>query len=143
MAQVCRPVRRLCRQLLLSVSRLKCLDLLRRLPEEQWIRQQDDPPGSTVGDYSTTTGSIGLQIGAQSKAIIVLLMITDALDRFRSSEGWSSGDDVSVAVLTVGANGNVDTGTATVPIEAFVLTNSGLRAGVTLEGTKVTKPTAL
>ncbi|QQK04590.1 BPSL1445 family SYLF domain-containing lipoprotein [Burkholderia anthina] len=95
--------------------------------------------GSTVGYYRTTTGSIGLQIGAQSKAIIFLFMTEDALGRFRNSEGWSVGGDASVAVLRVGANGNVDTSTATAPIEAFVLTNNGLMAGVTLEGTKVTR----
>ncbi|RDK02492.1 BPSL1445 family SYLF domain-containing lipoprotein [Paraburkholderia lacunae] len=95
--------------------------------------------GSTVGYYSTTTASIGLQIGAQSKAIIFLFMTQEALDRFRNSEGWSAGGDASVAVLKVGANGNVDTTTATAPVEAFVLTNSGLMAGVTLEGTKVTR----
>jgi lipid-binding SYLF domain-containing protein len=44
-----------------------------------------------------------------------------------------------VAVLHVGANGNIDTSTATAPVEAFVLTNSGLMACVTLEGTKVTR----
>jgi lipid-binding SYLF domain-containing protein len=95
--------------------------------------------GSTVGYYSTTTGSIGLQIGAQSKAIIFLFMTEDALARFRNSEGWSAGGDASVAVLKVGANGSIDTTTATAPVEAFVLTNSGLMAGVTLEGTKVTR----
>ncbi|WP_175795768.1 BPSL1445 family SYLF domain-containing lipoprotein [Burkholderia anthina] len=95
--------------------------------------------GSKVGYYRTTTGSIGLQIGAQSKAIIFLFMTEDALGRFRNSEGWSVGGDASVAVLRVGANGNVDTSTATAPIEAFVLTNNGLMAGVTLEGTKVTR----
>jgi lipid-binding SYLF domain-containing protein len=95
--------------------------------------------GSTIGYYSTATGSFGLQIGAQPKAIIFLLMTEDALDRFRSSEGWSAGGDASVAVLKVGANGNIDTITATAAVEAFVLTISWLTAGVTLEGTKVTK----
>ena len=56
-----------------------------------------------------------------------------------NSDGWSAGGDASVAVLKVGANGNIDSSTATGPIEAIVLTNSGLMAGVTLEGTKVTK----
>lgn len=95
--------------------------------------------GGTTGYYSTTTASIGWQIGAQSKAIIFLFMTQDSLDRFRNSEGWSVGGDASVAVLKVGANGNIDSSTATGPIQAFVLTNSGLMAGVTLEGTKVTK----
>lgn len=95
--------------------------------------------GSTVGYYSTATASFGPQIGAQSKAIVFLFMTRDALDRFRNSEGWAVGGDASVAVLQVGANGNIDTNTATAPVTAFVLTNSGLMAGVTLEGTKVTR----
>ncbi|GAB7544158.1 lipoprotein [Cupriavidus sp. 8B] len=99
--------------------------------------------GSTVGYYSTTTGSIGFQFGAQSKAIIFLFMTRDALDRFRNSEGWAVGGDATVAVLKVGANGNIDTNTASAPVEAFVLTNNGLMAGISLEGTKVTKLAAM
>ncbi|MCY1221285.1 hypothetical protein D3C81_930580 [compost metagenome] len=99
--------------------------------------------GTTVGYYSTTTGSIGFQFGAQSKALIFLFMTRDALDRFRDSEGWAVGGDATVAVLKVGANGNIDSNTASAPVEAFVLTNSGLMAGVSLEGTKVSKLAAL
>ena len=95
--------------------------------------------GKSVGYYSTASASVGLQAGAQSKAIVFLFMTADALDRFRSSEGWSAGADASVAVLKVGANGNVDTGTATGKINAFVLTNGGLMAGATVDGTKVTR----
>ena len=95
--------------------------------------------GQTVGYYSTAGGSFGLQIGAQSKAIIFLFMTQEALDRFRNSEGWAAGVDATVAVVKVGANGNIDTSTATAPVEAFVLTNAGLMAGVSLEGTKVTR----
>ena len=95
--------------------------------------------GKSVGYYSTASASVGLQAGAQSKAIVFLFMTADALDRFRSSEGWSAGADASVAVLKVGANGDVDTGTATGQINAFVLTNGGLMAGATVDGTKMTR----
>lgn len=95
--------------------------------------------GHTVGYYSTTSASVGLQIGAQSKAIVFLFMTQDALDKFRSSKGWSAGADASVAVLKVGANGQIDTASAPAPVEAFVLTNSGLMANLSLEGTKVTR----
>jgi len=95
--------------------------------------------GGTVGYYSTTSASIGLQAGAQSKAIIFLFMTQDSLDTFRNRDGWSAGADASVAVLKLGANGAVDTSTATSPVEAFVLTNGGLMAGVSLEGTKVSR----
>jgi lipid-binding SYLF domain-containing protein len=95
--------------------------------------------GSTVGYYSTISGSFGLQAGAQSKAIIFLFMTQDALDKFRSSDGWSVGADASVALVKMGANGAVDSTTATAPVEVFILTNAGLMADVSLAGTKVSK----
>jgi len=95
--------------------------------------------GRTTGYYSTVAGSFGLQIGAQSKAIIFAFMNPVALDAFTNSQGWSAGADATVALVTVGANGNVDTSTATSPVEAFVLTNAGLMAGVSLEGVKVSR----
>jgi lipid-binding SYLF domain-containing protein len=95
--------------------------------------------GQTTGYYSTVAGSFGLQIGAQSKALVFLFMTQEALDEFLRSQGWAAGADATVAVLKVGANGAVDTSTATSPVEAFVLTNGGLMAGVSLEGTKVSR----
>ncbi len=95
--------------------------------------------GQTSGYYSLTAASFGLQIGAQSKAIIMLFMTQEALDGFTSSQGWAAGVDATVAVLRVGANGNVDTSTATSPVEAFVLTNAELMAGVSLEGSKISR----
>ncbi len=95
--------------------------------------------GSSVGYYSTISGSFGLQAGAQSKAIIFLFMTQDALDGFRNSDGWSVGGDASVALVKVGANGVIDTTTATAPVEVFVLTNAGLMGDLSLAGTKVTR----
>lgn len=95
--------------------------------------------GSTVGYYSTTSGSFGLTAGAQSKALIFLFMTQDALDNFRNSDGWSAGADASVALVRVGANGKIDTTTATKPVQAIVLTNAGLMADASLQGTKVSR----
>ncbi|AIO34452.1 YSC84-related protein [Burkholderia pseudomultivorans] len=95
--------------------------------------------GSTVGYYNTSSLSVGLQAGAQSKAIVFLFMTQDALDSFRKSDGWSAGADASVAVVKVGANGAVDTTTATAPVEVLVLTNAGLMGDLSVNGTKVTK----
>jgi lipid-binding SYLF domain-containing protein len=95
--------------------------------------------GKSVGYYSTVSGSFGFQAGAQSKAIILLFMTRDAFDSFRNSDGWSVGGEGSVALVKVGANGVVDTITATAPVEVFVLTNAGLMGGVSLSGTKVSR----
>lgn len=93
----------------------------------------------TTGYYNTTSLSVGLQAGAQSKAVVFLFMTKAALDSFRMSSGWSAGADASVAVVKVGANGSVDTTTATAPVEVVVLTNAGLMGDLSVDGTKVSK----
>ncbi|MDQ3058956.1 MAG: YSC84-related protein [Pseudomonadota bacterium] len=95
--------------------------------------------GRTVDYYSTASASFGLQIGAQSKTVIFLFMTQEALDKFRRSEGWTAGVDASVAVIKAGVNGDVDLNTVTQPVNVFVMTNKGLMANLTIEGTKVTR----
>lgn len=91
------------------------------------------------GYYSTTAGSIGFQAGAQSKAVVVLFMTQDSLDKFRRSEGYTVGADATVALANIGANGNIDSNTVQQPIIGFVTTNGGLIAGVSLQGAKISK----
>lgn len=95
--------------------------------------------GVDAGYYSTTAGSVGFQAGAQSKAVVLLFMTDEALEKFRASNGWTAGVDATVAVANVGANGSIDTNTARQPIVGFVLNNAGLMAGVSLEGAKISK----
>ncbi|MCX5542709.1 MULTISPECIES: BPSL1445 family SYLF domain-containing lipoprotein [Paraburkholderia] len=95
--------------------------------------------GSTAGYYSTAAASFGLQAGVQSTAVIFLFMTQDSLDKFRNSKGWSVGGDVAVALVKVGANGQIDTRTATAPVQAIVMTNTGIMADASVAGTKVTK----
>lgn len=92
--------------------------------------------GQTVSYWSTTTGSVGLLAGAQSKALFVLFMTQDALDRFEKSSGWTAGADGSVTLINVGASANVTTQTAQQPIVGYVLTNAGLMANLSLDGTR-------
>jgi lipid-binding SYLF domain-containing protein len=95
--------------------------------------------GRFAGYYRTTTGSFGWQIGAQSRALVFVFMTQDALNKFQDSKGWSAGADASVAALKLGANGAVDVNAARAPTVAFVLTNGGLMANLSVEGTKVTR----
>lgn len=91
------------------------------------------------GYYKTTTGSFGLQAGAQSKTIILVFMTQDALDKFRSSKGWTAGVDANVALFNVGADGSITTNTAQAPVAGFILTNGGLMFNVSLQGTKISR----
>ena len=89
--------------------------------------------------YSTTGASIGWQAGGQSKAVIYVFNTQEALDKFLASNGWAVGADATVAAGRIGANGSIDTTTAPAPVTSYVLTNAGLEAGVSLQGTKITK----
>jgi lipid-binding SYLF domain-containing protein len=95
--------------------------------------------GRTASFHRTTSGSWGMQIGAQSTAVFLLFMTEDALARFEASEGWSVGADASVTLVAVGANAKITTDTAQQPVIGFVLSNRGLMAGITLNGTRVTR----
>ena len=95
--------------------------------------------GRTQAYYSTTAGSIGFQAGAHSRAVIYLFTTQEALDKFRNSNGWTAGADATVAAATIGANGRIDTQTMRQPVVGFVLTNIGLEAGVSLQGSKITE----
>lgn len=95
--------------------------------------------GTTRGYYSTTAASIGWQAGGQSRAVIYVFSSQDAYNKFLNSEGWSVGADANVAVGKAGVNGAVDTTTANAPVSSYVLTNTGLEAGVSVNGAKISK----
>ena len=95
--------------------------------------------GRTTGYYSTTAGSIGLQAGGQSKAVIYVFNTREALEKFKNSKGWTAGVDATVAVGKIGANGSVDTETMKQAVSSFILTNVGLEAGAAVGAAKITQ----
>jgi lipid-binding SYLF domain-containing protein len=95
--------------------------------------------GSTVDYYSTMAASIGFQIGAQSKSIVIVFLTADALTDFRDSSGWKAGVDGSVALIEWGAGENINSTDIKEPIVGFVFNNKGLMYNLTLEGSKFTR----
>ncbi|MDH5426787.1 MAG: YSC84-related protein [Nitrospirota bacterium] len=95
--------------------------------------------GKTVDYYNTAAASFGLQFGAQAKTIVLVFVQQESLDDFRNSSGWEVGADGSVALVTVGAGGSIDSTNIKDPILAFVFGQKGLMYNLTLEGSKYTK----
>ena len=95
--------------------------------------------GKTVAYYRTTSGSVGLQLGAQAKSIVIAFMTREALDKFRKSEGWKVGVDGSVALVDVGVGKTIDTQNVKDPVVGFIFGSKGLMYNLTLEGSKFTK----
>lgn len=95
--------------------------------------------GAVLGRYNSVTASWGLQAGAQSYGYIVFLMNEEALDYIDRTDGWELGVGPTVVVVNTGVAENISTSTEKGDAFAFIFDQQGLMAGVSIEGTKITK----
>jgi lipid-binding SYLF domain-containing protein len=97
-----------------------------------------DPSGKVLGYYNMTAVSYGLQAGAQSFSQVMFLMTPAALQYLNSSQGWSVGVGPSVVVMDEGTARTMTTTTMQSDVYAFIFGQSGLMAGMGVQGQKIT-----
>lgn len=95
--------------------------------------------GATVAYYSASTGSIGLQLGAEKHSEIIMFMTPQSLAKFRGSSGWQAGADANVTLIDKGNSADIDTLVGTDPVIAFVFGQRGLMGDLSVEGSKIAK----
>ncbi len=95
--------------------------------------------GRNAGYYNTVSASFGFQLGVQARSVIIAFMTPEALEQFRRTAGWKVGVDGSVAIITVGVGGSIDTNKITSPVVGFILDPKGLMYNLTLEGSKISR----
>jgi lipid-binding SYLF domain-containing protein len=96
--------------------------------------------GSKVVDYyNTVTGSWGLQIGGQSYSYVVFLMTDNAVKYVEDTKGWEIGVGPTVVVVDEGVAKNLSTSSLKDDAYAFIFSQQGLMAGVSIEGTKISR----
>lgn len=95
--------------------------------------------GRTTAYYNIIGASIGFQFGVQTRSVIIMFMTSAALAGFQSRAGFEIGVDGSVALITVGVGGMVDSNNILDPIIGFVFNNKGLMYNLTLEGSKISR----
>lgn len=96
--------------------------------------------GSKVVDYyNSITGSWGLQAGAQSYAYVVFLMTDDAVRYVENTKGWELGVGPTIVAVDEGVAKNLSTSSLKDDAYAFIFSQEGLMAGVSVEGTKISK----
>ena len=66
-------------------------------------------------------------------------LVQDALRSFRRKDGWKVGVDGSVALITLGVGGSIDTNQIRQPVIGFILDEKGLMYNLTLEGSKISR----
>lgn len=95
--------------------------------------------GKVDGYYNSVTGSWGLQAGAQSYGYAVFLMTDKAVKYLRDTKGWEIGVGPTVVVLDEGAAKNLSTSSLKDDAYAFIFNQQGLMAGISIEGTKISR----
>lgn len=94
--------------------------------------------GSQVIDYyNSVSGSWGFQIGAQTYGYAVFLMTDDAVKYIEKTKGLELGVGPTIAVVDAGVAKNISTSSLKNDAYAFIFSQQGLMAGVSIEGTKI------
>jgi len=94
--------------------------------------------GSQVIDYyNSVAGSWGVQIGAQSYGYAVFLMTDEAVSYIEKTKGWEVGVGPTVVVVDEGVAKNISSSSLKNDAYAFIFSQQGLMAGVSIEGTKI------
>jgi lipid-binding SYLF domain-containing protein len=89
--------------------------------------------------YNSLTASWGFQAGAQSYGYVVFLMSSKAVDYLHNSAGWEIGLGPTVVIVDEGVAKNLSTSTLKDDAYAFIFNQQGLMAGVSIEGTKISR----
>lgn len=96
--------------------------------------------GNQVVDYyNSFSGSWGLQAGVQSYAYAVFLMNDKAIDYINKTQGWEIGVGPTVVIVNEGVAKNLSSTTLKDDAYAFIFDQKGLMAGVSIEGTKISR----
>jgi lipid-binding SYLF domain-containing protein len=95
--------------------------------------------GRTAGYYNTTGASYGYQVGLQTFGYVLFLMDDAALQHLHDTGGWELGTGPSLVVVDEGMAKSLSTTTVQKDVYAFIFNQSGLMAGVGLQGSKITE----
>jgi lipid-binding SYLF domain-containing protein len=95
--------------------------------------------GKVLGYYTARAVSYGLQAGAQSFSEAMFLMTDAAISYLNTSDGWSVGMGPSVVVVDAGMGKSMTTTTLQSDVYAFIYGQSGLMAGLGVQGQKISK----
>jgi lipid-binding SYLF domain-containing protein len=95
--------------------------------------------GRTVGYYNIIAGTIGFQIGAQTFSQAYFFNTAEALETFRQTKGFEAGAGLTAVAADFGATGEVTSSTLQKPVVVVTWGQSGLMAGATIQGAKMTE----
>jgi lipid-binding SYLF domain-containing protein len=95
--------------------------------------------GRTTGYYNTMAASYGFQAGVQTFGYALFFMNEKALAYLDESDGWEVGVGPSIVVVDESMGKSLTSTTMSQDVYAFIFSQSGLMAGMGIQGSKITK----
>ena len=95
--------------------------------------------GKSVAYYRSLAASYGFQAGVQAFGYVLFFMDDASLGYLDNSEGWELGVGPSLVVLDSGFGKNLSTTTLQKGVYAFIFDQTGIMAGMGIQGTKITR----
>lgn len=95
--------------------------------------------GKSVAYYRSLAASYGFQAGIQAFGYVLFFMDDESVQYLNNSDGWELGVGPSLVVLDEGFGKNLSTTTLQKGVYAFIFDQTGLMAGMGIQGTKITK----
>lgn len=95
--------------------------------------------GRTTAYYNLIAASFGFQLGAQSFSQVYFFNTAEALQTFRDTKGFEAGAGLTAVAADFGAGGDITSSTLQEPVVVVTWGQSGLMAGATVEGVKMTE----
>ncbi len=97
--------------------------------------------GKTVRYYRSVAASYGLQAGVQSFGYALMFMDDASLAYLDRSDGWEIGTGPSIVIVDKGMGKSLTSTTLKSGVYAFIFGQKGLMAGISLQGSKITRIT--
>ena len=95
--------------------------------------------GYTIGYYSSTAASYGLQAGITEFGYAMFFMDDESLSYFKRSKGWEIGVGPTVVVADAAFSRSTTNATLRKGVYAFFFNQKGLMVGLGLQGSKITR----
>jgi lipid-binding SYLF domain-containing protein len=95
--------------------------------------------GKSVGYYRSFAASYGLQAGIQSFSYVMMFMDAESRAYLDRSEGWEIGVGPSIVLVDEGMGKSLTTTTGRKGVYAFIFGQTGLMAGMGIQGSKITR----
>lgn len=105
----------------------------------QWGEGALRKGGKTVGYYRSVAASYGLQAGGQKFGYALFFMDDESLAYLDKSDGWEIGTGPSVVIVDKGVAKSIGTTASRDGVFAFIFSQKGLMAGISIQGSKISR----